>query len=219
MNVYMYLVVAMAVLLVFCLLLILALWARKEYYKGISQDQAGELRRNWCALGKYAKRITQLKYRLSFYSNIIKGQKDSLDQLWKKAKDDQEAMSALQETIKDYETIISMKDEELNEYDRAHPDAIIKETTKLIDRLRSVLIAKSGELRVLKGFLVRHGIDANAAIAEEPEMGASGAPYFSQIAEPDPDNNRPEIDGCEVCDQQLSTPALECEPQEATACC
>lgn len=218
MNIYMYLVVIMAILLVFCLTLLLALWNRKEHYKAESDMFSRTAHNYYETIQKNAHRITQLKeIRDRFKAARAKAMREAYESNKANVKLRLE-LESCQETIKDYETIITLKDEELNEYDRAHPDAIIIETTKLIDRLRSVLIAKAGELRALKGFLARHGIDAAAALAEEPEMAVPGAPYFSQIAEPDPDNNRPEIEGCEVCDQQLSTPALESDPQQVFAC-
>lgn len=213
------LMLVLAVLLVILLVALLAVYNRKSYYRAENEKNAALVGQYYQTIQKNAKRITQLK---EIRDRFKAKREAAMREAYEAQKNNITLSSELashRETIRDYETIISLKDEELNEYDSLHQDARIQESTKLIDRLRDEVLYKCRELKKLKAYMIAHGI-APAAVLLEPDMSVEGAPYFSQIAEPDPDNNRPEIDGCEVCEaEQPESPALECDVQDVAGGC
>lgn len=203
--------------------IILALWQRKEYHQALGERFRATSLTYYDTIQKNARRITELKDQLRTSNDNIKLQKSTLDQLCKSAKDDQDTIAQLQETIRDLETVIGMKDEELAAMEemgfRRPQDDILRESTKLVDSLRGIVLEKCRELKTVKSYLVHLGFDPEV-ILKNPDLSVEGQPYFSQIGEPDPDNNRPEMDGCEVCEaEQLSTPALGCETTDAAVGC
>ncbi|HPS39893.1 MAG TPA: hypothetical protein PL124_10805, partial [Candidatus Cloacimonadota bacterium] len=134
----------------------------------------------------YLRNLIANKRRITALKEHLKAEKALNQQIHKELLKSQEELTAAKETLVDYETLILCKDEELEERDRvvgleSYTTRGVRENTRLIESLRSVVLSKCRLLKETEKCLDL-AVEANGVLTDKlRELGVE-VPKIEQVS-------------------------------------